>query len=121
SYQGFLMDVARKALPSLVEFKSTYPDPSALFANAGEFDRRLLGGLGKSVWDSVAASLTHEISDAVIDASVRAMPPEYAPSSARIAETLKARRDRLPQAADRYYAILSAVAEIHGTDADDRA
>lgn len=121
SYQGFLMNLARKALPSLVTFESAYPDPSALFSNAGEFDRRLLGGLDKSVWDSVAASITHEITDSLIDASVRAMPPEYAPSSLRLAQILRARRDALPQAAGHYYSNLAAVAEIHGTDADDRA
>src|ERR1700716_1402606 len=34
SYEGFLMNIARKALPSLVAFRSNYSDPTALFENA---------------------------------------------------------------------------------------
>lgn len=121
SYEGLLLKLARFALPSLVTFSRTYPDARALFANAGEFDRRLLGGLEKSVWDSVATSLERTITDAVIDKSVGAMPSEYAPSSREISATLKARRDHLREAADRYYRELSTVADIHGTDAHDNA
>ncbi|MDQ6872651.1 MAG: hypothetical protein M3037_11720, partial [Gemmatimonadota bacterium] len=40
SYEGLVMKVARVALPNLITFKNDYPDPQALFANAGEFDRR---------------------------------------------------------------------------------
>ena len=121
SYGGLLMNIARFGLPNLVTFRSRYPDPSALFSNAGEFDRRMLGSLDKSVWDSVATSLMQRITDPVIDNAVRAMPPEYASSSREIAAKLKARRDGLRGAADKYYRELWTVADIHGTDADDQA
>jgi len=49
------------------------------------------------------------------------MPPEYASSSQEIAATLKARRNGLRGAADRYYGDLWRAADIHGTDADDQA
>jgi hypothetical protein len=61
------------------------------------------------------------LTDPVIDRAVAAMPREYAASSRVIAQKLKARRDRLHQAADRYYRMLWTVADVHGTDADDRA
>ncbi|HVS61164.1 MAG TPA: hypothetical protein VHE82_10780 [Gemmatimonadaceae bacterium] len=121
SYGGLLMNIARLAVPSLVTFRSKYPDPSALFANAGEFDRRMLGSLDKAVWDSVAASLMQRITDPVIDNAVGVLPPEYASSSRQLAAMLKARRDGLRGAADRYYGELWTVADIHGTDADDQA
>jgi len=121
SYEGFVSSIARHTLRNLVTFSNKYPDPSSLFANAGEFDRRLLGGLDQVVWDSVATSIMNQITDPVIDDAVRALPPEYATSSRGIAAKLKARRTGLRGAADRYYRELWHVAEIHGTDADDEA
>jgi hypothetical protein len=121
SYEGLVMSVTRYIQPSLVTFDKNYPNPTHLFANAGEFDRRMLGSLDKSVWDSVAMSLMARITDPVIDNAMRALPPEYASISPRLAAKLKARRDGLRDAADRYYHELWRVADIHGTDADDQA
>ncbi|HEV2017135.1 MAG TPA: hypothetical protein VGQ98_02390, partial [Gemmatimonadaceae bacterium] len=121
SYGGLVMSIARHALPSLVTFNSTYSDPSAQFANAIEFDRRMLGSLEKPVWDSVATSLQQRITDRVIDNAIGTLPPQYANDSRVIAAKLKARRDGLRGAANRYYGELWTVAEIHGTDADDQA
>jgi hypothetical protein len=121
SYGGSLMRLARIALLNLITFDSTYPEPTALFANATDFDRRLLGGLDKSVWDSVAITLAGALTNSVIDSAMRAMPREYAASSRVIAQKLKARRDRLQAAADHYYGILSTVADIHATDSAEKA
>ena len=121
SYEGTLLNLARVAQPSLVKFGPVYPSPTALFRNAIEFDRRLLGTLDKSVWDSVAKRLQRTITNSLIDRALTAMPPEYAASSRAIAQKLKSRRDRLPQVADRYYGILWNATDIHGTDADDQA
>ncbi len=120
NYEGLVLDIARMAVPSLVEFKATYPDPAALSANATEFDRRLLQTLGKATWDSVATSLMQRISDPVIDNAVAQMPSEYARYSAGIANRLKSRRNALRSVADRYYEELWRVADVHGTDADDQ-
>ena len=121
SYGGALLKLARIALPSLVTFDSTFPEPTSLFANATDFDRRVLGGLDKSVWDSVAISLQMTLTNSVIDSAVRVMPHQFAASSRVIAEKLKARRDGLRAAADHYYGILSTVANIHATDSADKA
>jgi hypothetical protein len=121
SYEGLLMNMARIALPNLVTFNSSYPDPQALFANAIEFDRRVLGSLEKSVWDSVAISLQQRITDAVIDNALGTLPPQYANDSRAMAVKLKARRNGLRGEADRYYDAIWKVADIHGTDADDQA
>ena len=121
SYEGVVLDITRLLVPSLVTFDKRYPNPTQLFANAGEFDRRLLGSLGQDVWDSVAVSLTQRITDPVIDRAVQSMPAEYANGSREVAATLKARRDGLRAAANRYYHELWRVADIHGSDADDQA
>jgi len=121
SYDGLLLKAAKMAIPSLVSFDSAYPPGSALFENAVEFDRRLLGSLDRAVWDSVATSIMQRVTDPLIDQAVRALPREYAPSFAEISGKLRFRRDHLREAADEYYLHLFRVADIHATDADDRA
>jgi hypothetical protein len=121
SYGGLVMAIARLALPALITFRSEYPDPQSLFANAGEFDRRMLQSLDKSVWDSVATSVMQRVTDRVIGDAMSALPPKYASKSGDIAAKLKARRNGLRGAADRYYGELWKFADIHGTDADEQA
>jgi hypothetical protein len=121
SYEGFVAATMRKFVPSLLHFDSTYANASARFSNALEFDRRLLAGLEKPVWDSIAASVTRAITDSVLRASVAGMPPEYAASSAEILGKLQARRDHLGDAATEYYLYLSKVVDLHATDTADRA
>jgi hypothetical protein len=121
SSEGLLPKLASHAAPNLVRFDSVYPSVQALTVNSLAFDRRLLGGLEKPVWDSVAAELTRRITDSVIDAAVLALPPEYRSTAPRLARTLKRRRDGLREAATRFYLVLAAVADIHATDAADRA
>lgn len=121
SYEGKLLKLVRIARPELVTFAGTYPNVPALFQNASELDRRLLGGLDKQVWDSVTASLTRAITDSVIDAAFRTMPAPYLASAPDLARKLRSRRDRLPAAAHKYYRKLFLVQDIHATDAAERA
>jgi hypothetical protein len=121
SYEGLLPKVAGMISPALVSFDSAYAPPSALFHNAIEHDRRLLSGLEKPVWDSIAASVVAAVTDSVLAALVGRMPREYAASSAQILAKLKARRDHLPETAARYYQFLATVVDLHATDTADRA
>ncbi len=121
SYGGTLASLARFALPTLVTYRGEYAEPTALFANAVDFDRRMLGGLNRATWDSVAESLTRTLSNAEIDRAVAALPAQYAPTSLRLDATMRERRDNLRAAADHYYIILASVVEVQGTDADDSA
>jgi hypothetical protein len=58
----------------------------------------------------------------VIEATAARLPPSYVPlDSARLADALKKRRDRLPEAARRYYRHLAGEVEVHGTDRDEIA
>src|SRR5688572_22727674 len=121
SYEGLLLDMARMVAPALVKFDSRFPKGSALFENAMEFDRRMLGSLDRNAWETEAIALKQKITDDVIDRGIRAMPREYTPFTAEIISKLRARRDQLPSAALGYYAQLWSVADIHGTDAADQA
>lgn len=121
SYGGSLIGLARKAHPSLVKFDSVYPDPQALFENATNFDRRLIGRLDRSVWESTANELKRSVTDAIIDKMIAAMPREFVPLSGHIREKLRYRRDHLPEVALRYYDELFRVADVHATDTADAA
>jgi hypothetical protein len=121
SYEGKLLKLVRIVKPELVTFAGTYPNVPALFQNASELDRRLLGGLDKQVWDSVTASLTRAITDSVINVAFRDMPASYQASVPDLTRKLRSRRDRLPAAADKYYRKLFLVQDIHATDAAEKA
>lgn len=122
SYDGLLMDVIRGRAPRLVEFGPEYPDLIGLVENAQVLDRRLLSGLPRSAFDSVAAELVGSVTDAAIDAAVAATAPEYTRLRGReIADALRARRDALPAVAIGFYEMLAGEVEIRGTDEPDLA
>lgn len=121
SEEGLVLKLASFVERTIMSFDSTYGNVTALISRPIEFDRRLLGGLDKATWDSVAASLTSRIKDSVINTAVHRMPREYSASFPVIAGKLKMRRDSIPALARRYYDVIFAVADIHGTDADEWA
>lgn len=121
SYSGLIPRLARMSAKNIVSFGPTYPSITGLTWNSIAFDRRLLSGLEKRVWDSVAAALVEKLSNQAIEAAAQALPPEYRWSGADLVATLKARRDGIPALADRFYAHLSGVVDLHATDRADQA
>jgi hypothetical protein len=107
--------------PNLARFSGTYPSLRGLTRGSLEFDRRLLNGLAKSEWDSVARVLMERVTDSLIGAAVHVMPPSYQALAPTIAFTLRRRRDRLADVAGQLYALLATVVDLHATDASDRA
>jgi hypothetical protein len=118
SYNGVLMRLALLVSPTFVSFGDE-PSVAGLTWPRG-FDARLLAGLERPVWDSVARALQTRITDPVIDAAVHALPVEYSASAPVMAEALRRRRAALPDAAGEYYRMLAARVVVHGTDAADR-
>jgi hypothetical protein len=121
SYSGLVPKIARMSAKNIVTFRATYPSITGLTWNSIAFDRRLLSGLEKPVWDSVAGALQARLTDAAIEEAARALPPEYRASAPDLVAKLKARRDGLRNLADRFYAHLSGVVDLHATDQADRA
>jgi hypothetical protein len=121
SYSGLVPKIARMSAKNIVSFSETYPSITGLTWNSIAFDRRLLSGMEKSVWDSVAAALVSKLDDASIEAAAGALPPEYRPSGPELVAILKARRDGLKGLADRFYYHLADVVDLHATDEGDRA
>jgi hypothetical protein len=119
SSTGFENDVARLVRPTLVKFDGKV-DVTGL-TGPNYIDERLFASLEKPVWDSVARELKLRVTDSVIVAATRALPPGYQSIAPRTIEVLKERRDAMPAAADEYYRRLAARVEVHGTDSPDVA
>ena len=119
---GPILERAASYFPPLITFTDRYPPFDRLNWHAREIDRRFLVELGRQTWDSVATALQATLTDSVIDAAVRHLPPEmYAVDGAAMARTLEVRRDHLTAEALGYYAFLAAEVEIHATDAPEVA
>ena len=121
NYDGALARVVSRVAPNLTTFDSEYAGIRSLSRNARTMDRRLLAGLEKPVWDSVALALQQRITDAVIDSAVARTPSEFAALVPSFTAKLRQRRDGLPAIADRFYAELSRVVDVHATNAADVA
>ncbi|HUQ18155.1 MAG TPA: hypothetical protein VM099_00970 [Gemmatimonadaceae bacterium] len=121
STEGLIPAIARRMSPSLISFDSAYAPVKSRFHNAIEFDRRLLGGLDRQTWDSIAKHVARTVTDAVLEQGIRSMPVEYTASSVPLLAKLKLRRDSLPKAALEYYEDLSEIVDLHASDAADHA
>ena len=121
-YDGLLLSVARQSAPQLVNFGPKYPYIPGATWNGRDLDRRFLSELEWPVWQSVVGSLLAALTNTVIDDAVRALPPQhFALKGAAVTAALRARRDRLPEAAERYYRQLGKQVDVHATDTGDRA
>ena len=86
-----------------------------------DLDHRLLSGLEKATWDSIAYDLQRRVTDSVIHDAVMALPVEYRSIAPHMEAVLKQRRAAIPAAADQYYRELAARVQVNGTDSADRA
>ena len=116
-FDGALLGLARLSYPQLVEFSPSYPSMVGLTWNARVVDRRLLPGLEWPVWDSIATALRERLTDDVIEGAVQRLPAEMrARNASWLSDALEERRDRLNQAARRFYELLAGEVEVYGSD-----
>lgn len=119
-FDGLLLTVARAQAPQLVNFGPKYPSMTGLTWNGREVDRRFLVELEWPTWDSTAVAMQAALTDSVIEDAVAQMPAQYQPiDSVRLVTALKGRRDRLPEAARKFYRLLAGEVDIHTTDERD--
>lgn len=118
-FDGLMLAVARRnALPQMVNFGEHWAYLPGQTWNGRDIDRFFLNGLGRAVWDSVAAALQQRLTDSVIAASVRRLPEGwYALDGERLTRALRWRRNHLPEAAHRFYRLLTREADLHATSA----
>ncbi|HEV8612983.1 MAG TPA: hypothetical protein VGQ73_05700, partial [Gemmatimonadales bacterium] len=121
-FDGFLLWEVRRTVPQLLNFGPEYNDLTGATWNGRDLDRRLLTGLERPVWDSVAAALKAKLTDSAIANAVQHLPPEFRPREApRLERALKARRDHLDWMEDRYYRLLAHQVDVYATDKTDAA
>lgn len=122
-YDGAILGVVRRFVPNAVTFEhDPLPALDGLLLNARDLDHKLLAGLERPVWDSVALDLSHKLTDEVIDHGIAALPPAFQElEGLSIRSRVQVRRDRLPELASAFYARLALVPRVYATDEDEVA
>jgi hypothetical protein len=121
-YDGLLLSVARTSAPQLTNFGPRYPYIPGATWNGRDLDRRFLVGLEWPAWQVVTRELQASLTDAALDSAVQALPPEHrAIAGKSLTSALRERRDRLPEAANRYYRMLARQTDVHATSGADEA
>ena len=121
SSSGLFPRLAASTTHMGLAFGLTYGTIANLTVNSVLLDGRLLGGLEKPVWDSIALALVGRITDSVVAAAVGMMPHEFRSTAPALAEDLRQRRNALPALASTFYGFLANVVDIDATDRADRA
>jgi hypothetical protein len=139
NYGGVLLKYARWSYPKFLRFKDKISNIEGAVFNGADVDRWILADLDRDRFFLIARALTacvrgEEIdpavshlppiclSDEVIDEALSNLPPEWhAIDGEMLASRLKARRDNLLEAMERYYRHLAAQVDIHATNRDELA
>jgi hypothetical protein len=105
------------ALPKFEGFDEAINWPSGLSYNARHFDRSFLTGLSREDWIKVAGDLRKDLTDGIIESSIRQWPEEiFALHGEKIIQILKERRDNIVSDALSHYAFLAREVEVTGSD-----
>lgn len=101
-------------------FDDDFKDVYALAINSKFIDERALSELNRQQFDSLAHVLQTAITDSVIEEAVQRFPDSvYQLVGERIKEGLINRRNKLDEAANRFYEILAKEVLVAGTDEED--
>lgn len=116
-YDGLIPKVMTLAVTSMVHFDYDLPSILDMTWEGRHLDRRFLGRIEKQYWDSVAAFMQHNLTDKIIEESVRRMPPElFALRGQELIDKLKSRRDLLITASDEYYKLVMMYVDLYCSD-----
>jgi hypothetical protein len=120
SYEGLVLTWVRWRNPQLIKFKGSYPGIEGMTWNGREMDRILLTDLELPVWEEIARDVQSRVTDDVIEKAVHRMPKEYYDlSGEEVKRSLKQRRDKLQNAAAKFYRHLAGEVNVHCTNRDD--
>ncbi len=116
-YEGFVLGMSRPRDRRLQAFGPKYARVSGLGTNGREQDRQLLAAIPREDYEKTAKALQVLLTDEAIDRAVKLLPHEwYALDGARLSAALKARRNALPDIADRFYLRLADRVDVFLTD-----
>lgn len=121
-YDGLFPRLMTVAFTSMVNFGYDMPAMLDMTWEGRHLDRRFLGSLDKSVWDSITVFMQQRITDEVIQYAVAQLPPEYfALAGDQLTAKLKSRRDQLKKASDEFYNWVSKYVDVWCSDKDEYA
>ncbi len=116
-YDGLLIDLMRQVAPQLTKFGPKFNSILGMTWNGRTLDRQFLVGLSRSDWEQAVGFIQTRLNDSVIDAALHGLPrSHYELVAQETAATLKARREKLPMIADKYYRHLAGEIDITATD-----
>ncbi len=108
--------------PEGSRFTGTFPGLRGLSGSAGRLDRQILAGIDRKTWMEESRNVIRKLSDQVIAAAVRQMPPPmYAKAGKQIEQDLASRRDRLEQASASLYRRYAATVSIITSEMPEHA
>ena len=114
---GLLPWIAKMSISQFEHFDDRFHSISKISFSGRYLDRRLLVGVDRQTWDSVATSFINHLTDVIIEGAVRRLPPAYyALDGARLEHALKSRRDAFAEAASQYYQQLADYVDIYLSD-----
>ncbi len=119
--EGLLPAIAKLSFMShITGFKKSSSGLKQLNWKSHHFDKVFLNELSAQEWEDAIREFQREMSDAVIDSSVKKIPePVYSSDGALISSKLKSRRDGLLKNGMRYYQYLSKLVKVIGTNEEE--
>lgn len=109
------------AMPKFQGFSSTIRDVPGLAFNARYFDRTFLTEPALDDWLRIADSLSHQLTDTVIDEALKQLPEAaYRETAAAIRANLQNRRADLPRYARELYHFLARSVDVTGSNKRER-
>ncbi|MES3016121.1 MAG: metallophosphoesterase [Bacteroidota bacterium] len=116
-FDGLIPQLVSKILPDIQSFNAEIGDPAELSIAARNLDRNLLNELTREDWRRIATQVQSDLTDEVIELSVKKMPSEvYHESGQEIITKLKSRRTQLVSVADEYFEVLAKEVTVAGSD-----
>jgi hypothetical protein len=119
---GVIMGLARLLVfPKFQLFDEGIQNIKGINLNAQYFDRWFMNELTRREWVDIAEQMQQALTDSVITSAVEGWPTEMRQLNGEgFIDKLKARREKLPEFAHRYYDLLSRTVNVFGSDKEEQ-
>lgn len=119
-YDGFFPWMATLIVRQLNGTSESYPSIQALTWSGRHLDRRFLNKISKAEWEQETNQVVSVLTDSLIMDAVKKLPSQiYAIEGATLEKVLLARRDKLKEASQEFYELLTEYVDIRGTEKND--
>ena len=109
--------LAKRQIPYLQGFKKTIRNIYGLNYKERDFDRFFMNNLDETAWKKITTNFQTQLTDSVIENAVTKFPVAITALDAKtVAEKLKSRRQILGKDAMKYYAFISRVVSVPGSN-----